>query len=107
MRNQFLLIAGLLFFSLITFAQQTITGKITDKSGVPLAGVSVKVKGTTRGVSTNNAGEFSIQASANHVLEISTIGFKKQSVNLAGNSAITVSLESEITELGEVVFIGS
>ena len=107
MRNQFLLITALLFVSLITFAQQTITGKITDNNAAPLAGVSVKVKGTNRGVTTNSAGDFSIQANSNDVLEITIIGYKKQSVSIAGQSALTIALESEITELGEVVFIGS
>ncbi|MES1226566.1 MAG: carboxypeptidase-like regulatory domain-containing protein, partial [Bacteroidota bacterium] len=107
MRNQFLLIAGLLFFSLITFAQQTITGKITDKNAAPLAGASVKVKGTSRGVTTNSAGEFNIQANSNDVLEITIIGYKKQSISIAGQSALTIALESEVTELGEVVFVGS
>ena len=107
MRNQFLLITALLFVSLITFAQQTITGKITDNNAAPLAGVSVKVKGTNRGVTTNSAGDFSIQANSNDVLEITNIGYKKQSVSIAGQSALTIALESEITELGEVVFIGS
>ena len=83
MRNQFLLlITGLFFFTLTTFAQQTITGKITDNNGAPLAGVSVKVKGTTRGVATNSAGTFSIQATSADVLEITIIGYKKQSVSV-------------------------
>ena len=77
MRNQFLLIAGLLFFTLTAFAQQTITGKITDSNGSPLSGVSVKVKGTTRRFRvTNTAGEFSIQAGADDVLEITNVGYK-------------------------------
>lgn len=107
MRNQFLLITTFLFFSLIPFAQQTITGKITDNNANPLAGVSVKVKGTSRGVTTNNAGEFSIQANSNDVLEATIVGYKKQLINIAGQSALTITMESEITELGEVVFIGS
>ena len=107
MRNQFLLITAFLFTSLITIAQETITGKITDNNANPLAGVSVKVKGTSRGVTTNSAGEFSIQANNNDVLEITIIGYKKQSVNVGGQSALTITLESEVTELSEVVFVGS
>jgi len=107
MRNQFLLIVTLLFFSFSTFAQQTITGKITDNTGTPLPGVSVKVKGTTRGSVTNSAGEFSIQASPNEVIEITVIGYKKQSITVGSGTALDIKLESEITELGEVVFVGT
>jgi iron complex outermembrane recepter protein len=108
MKNQFLvLITGLLFLTFSTFAQQNITGKITDNNDAPLSGVSVKVKGTSRGAVTNSAGEFSIQAGSNDVLEISIIGYKKQSVTIGGSSALAIKLESEITELGEIVFVGT
>ncbi|MGC4036730.1 MAG: TonB-dependent receptor [Chitinophagaceae bacterium] len=107
MRNQFLLITTFLLFSLFAFAQQTITGKITDNNATPLAGVSVKLKGTSRGVTTNSAGEFSIQAKQGDVLEITIIGYKKQSVTVGDQSALTIALQSEITELGEIVFTGT
>ncbi|MBL7764104.1 MAG: carboxypeptidase-like regulatory domain-containing protein, partial [Chitinophagaceae bacterium] len=107
MRNQFLLIVTLLFFSISTFAQQTITGKVTDNTGTPLPGVSVKVKGTTRGSVTNSAGEFSLQASPNEVIEITVIGYKKQSITVGSATALDIKLESEVTELGEVVFVGT
>ena len=108
MRNQFLLlITGLFFLTLTSFAQQTITGKITDNNGAPLAGVSVKVKGSARGVVTNSAGTFSIQATATDVLEITYIGYKKQSVSVGSSTALDIKLESEVTELGEIVFIGT
>jgi hypothetical protein len=61
MRNHLLLIAGLIFLTISAVAQQTITGKVTDSKGIPLPGVSVKVKGTSRGTSTNDVGNFSIQ----------------------------------------------
>ncbi|MES1220490.1 MAG: TonB-dependent receptor, partial [Bacteroidota bacterium] len=108
MRNQLLLlITGLFFFSLTTFAQQTITGKITDNNGAPLSGVSIKVKGTARGAVTNSAGEFSIQAGPDDELEITNVGYKKQSLKVGSSSALAIKLESEVTELGEIVFIGT
>src|SRR5687768_2158779 len=55
MRDQFLLIAAFLLFTITSFAQQTVTGKITDSNGSPLAGASVKVKGTSRGTLTDNS----------------------------------------------------
>ena len=107
MKNQCLLITALLLFTITSFAQQTVTGKVTDSNGSPLTGVSVKVKGTNRGTQTNNTGEFSIQAGADDELEITIVGYKKQSIKVGGSSSLAISLESEITELGEIVFVGT
>lgn len=107
MRDQFLLIGAFLLCTITCFAQQTVTGKITDSNGSPLADVSVKVKGTSRGTLTNNSGDFSIQASSADELEITIIGYKKKSVKVGTSSALAISLESEITELGEIVFVGT
>jgi iron complex outermembrane recepter protein len=107
MRNQILLIAALLLFTITSFAQQTVTGRVTDSNGSPLSGASVKVKGTSRGTLTNNTGDFSIQAGSADELEITIIGYKKQTVKVGANPALMISLESEITELGEIVFVGT
>ena len=107
MRNQLLLIAGLIFLTISAIAQQTITGKVTDSNGAPLSGVSVKVKGTNRGTTTNNTGDFSIQAASNEELEITIIGYKSKSLAVGTNTSLAISLESEITELGEIVFVGT
>ncbi len=107
MKNQLLLIATLFFLTISAVAQQTITGKVTDSKGIPLSGVSVKVKGTSRGTATNDVGNFSIQAAPNEDLEISIVGYKTQTVKVGTNTPLSVSLESEITELGEIVFVGT
>jgi len=107
MRNQILLLTALLFFTVTSFAQPTITGKITDNNGAPLSGVSVNLKGTSRGTTTNSSGEFSISANAADELEITIVGFKKQTVKVGTSSSLAISLESEITELGEIVFVGT
>lgn len=70
-RKQFLiLLLPLLFCNLITFAQQKITvrGAVVSDRNIPLAGVSVKVKGSTGGIATDAAGIFSIKANKNAVL---------------------------------------
>jgi len=107
MRNQLLLLTGLTLLTISAIAQQTITGKVTDSKGSSLPGVSVKVKGTNRGTQTNSAGDFSIQASSNEELEITIIGYKSQSLLVGTNTFLAISLESEITELGEIVFVGT
>ena len=107
MKNQLLLIAAFFFISLPLVAQQPITGKVTDNKGIPLPGVSVKVKGTSRGTSTNDVGNFSIQAAPNDQLEISIVGYKSQTISVGTNTPLNINLESEITELGEIVFVGT
>ncbi|HZI53098.1 MAG TPA: carboxypeptidase-like regulatory domain-containing protein, partial [Chitinophagaceae bacterium] len=107
MRNQLLLLAGLIFLTISAVAQQTITGKVTDKNGAPLPGASIKVKGTNRGTTTNDVGNFSIQAAPNEELEITIVGYKSQTLLIGTNTPLTISLESEITELGEIVFVGT
>ena len=68
MRNQFLLIAALLFFHSSPFCPTNNNRKDNRQQRLTPAGVSVKVKGTNRGTLTNNAGDFSIQASSDDVI---------------------------------------
>jgi len=107
MKYQLLLTAALFFLSIPVVAQKNITGKVTDSKGIPLPGVSVKVKGTSRGTSTNDVGNFSIQAAPNDQLEISIVGYKSQTISVGTNTPLNINLESEITELGEIVFVGT
>jgi iron complex outermembrane receptor protein len=102
----------LLLFSLLgsvcLFAQTAITGKITDsKTGAPLQGVSVKVKGTRTGTTTNEAGVFKLTASPTDVLEISIIGFANQSIAVGNDSKLSIGLEPTITDLSGVVLVGT
>ncbi|MEO6134297.1 MAG: SusC/RagA family TonB-linked outer membrane protein [Ginsengibacter sp.] len=86
---------------------KTINGKVISASdGSPLAGVSVLVKGTNLGTATNAAGEFSISAAANALLEFSYTGYLTQEVNVGSNTEITVSLKSGVNKLDEVVVLG-
>jgi iron complex outermembrane receptor protein len=100
--------ACLLFVSQWLFAQITISGKVTDAgTGAPLADVSVRIKSSQRGTFTNRDGLFSIMATSNDVLEISFIGYKMQTVAIEGRSSISIVLTAEISELNEVVFVGT
>ena len=53
----------------------SVTGTVTGGDGLPLPGVSVVVKGTTRGVSTDFDGKYQIQAAQNEVVEFSSLGY--------------------------------
>jgi TonB-linked SusC/RagA family outer membrane protein len=96
-------------FSMITLciAQNVrVTGLITDKSGGPIAGVSVKVKNGRQAVSSGTDGKFSIEAPANSALVVSYIGFTTQEVQVNSSSPVRVTLMEEARNLSDVVVIG-
>lgn len=105
-KNLFLLLA---FFSFCTavIAQQTITGKVADANGSPLAGASVKIKGTNKGTSTGNDGSFNLQAKKGDVLEISMVGFVAQNITVDDKTEVSVSLVSASDNLGNIVLVGT
>lgn len=88
----------------IGFAQEkSITGTVSDESGLPLPGVTVLVKGTSNGASTDFDGNYSISASQGDVLVFSYVGLKKQEVTVAGSSTINVTMEEDAALLDEIV----
>jgi len=107
-----LLLASLCFLLLsITqvFAQnRTVTGTVTAKDdGLPLPGVSVKVKGTTRGTQTGASGKFTLSVPPNATLTFSFIGYASQDVAVGSKSTISITLESAAKSLGEVQVTGA
>ena len=108
MRSKFKWIFTLLMaFSIqFSFAQEkTVTGTITE-GGQPLPGVSVVVKGTTKGTQSDFDGKYSISAKVGDVLEYSYIGLKKQTRTVSASNSINVSMEEDAQQLGEVVLVG-
>jgi TonB-linked SusC/RagA family outer membrane protein len=90
----------------LSFAQQkTISGTVTDKSGLPLPGATVLVKGTTSGVSTDFDGEFSIQANQGSTLVFSYVGYTTQEIIVGSSSTIDLALEEDTQALEEVVVV--
>jgi len=88
------------------FAQDAISGTITDSSGTPLPSVSVLVQGTTVGTSTDFDGNYKIKASQGDVLIVSYLGFKTQKVTIGKSTAYNLSLEEDAAELEEIVVVG-
>src|ERR1700733_5889865 len=85
---------------------RTITGTISDEKGVPLNGASVKVRGTSKGVSTDVTGHFSLVVPAKATnLEVSYIGFETLIVTIRGES-LQVTLQPSKGSLDEVVVVG-
>lgn len=86
---------------------KVVKGVVVDKSGEPVIGANVVVKGTTNGSITDLDGNFSISdVPANAVLEISYIGYKTQTVEVKGQSSIQVTLLEDSETLDEVVVVG-
>ncbi|WP_179021893.1 SusC/RagA family TonB-linked outer membrane protein [Winogradskyella forsetii] len=88
-------------------AQSTATGTVTDKANaMPLPGVNVIIKGTSRGTVTDFDGKFSIEVSEGEILVFSYVGYTKQEVEFTGQSSIDVAIEEDAAQLDEVVLIG-
>jgi len=92
----------------VATAQQKVTGKVTDAAtGSPLEGITVRVKLSSSGTLTNKSGEYSIEAKATDILEISAIGFNPQAVSVNGRAVVDVKLVSAVSELNQIVLVGS
>ena len=87
---------------------KTIKGKVTDvEKGEGMAGVSVFVKGTQRGTTTDPEGNYSISIPNDaDVLIFSFVGYEKQEVSIGGRININVSLKVDVKSLEEVVVVG-
>ena len=86
---------------------KTITGTVTDDTGTPLVGATVRAKGTTQGTLTNSEGQFTLSVDENvNTLVISYLGYATQEVDITGQSTIDIRMESQATSLDEVVVTG-
>jgi TonB-dependent starch-binding outer membrane protein SusC len=91
----------------LTLAQDnSVTGKVTDAAGMGLPGVSVSVKGTTRGTNTDAEGAYKIQAPSGSVLVFSSVGFQSQEISIGARSTVDVKLADDNKILNEVVVVG-
>ncbi|MAP55176.1 SusC/RagA family TonB-linked outer membrane protein [Altibacter sp.] len=94
-----------LSISFTSLAQErTITGTVSDNSGLPLPGVNIILKGTTTGAQTDFDGNYSIVADNGDVLVFSYVGFTAQEIEITpARSTINVTLNESASELDEVV----
>jgi TonB-linked SusC/RagA family outer membrane protein len=91
-----------LFLSAGAFAQ-TITGKVTDENGKGLSDVSVLVKGTAAGVTTDASGKYKISATSNAVLLFSSVGYTAIEVSAGGRTVVNAVLSTTAQSLDAVV----
>ncbi len=86
---------------------QTVRGRVTDEKGEGLPGVSILVRGTSHGTTSDATGAFVLEtAGENAVLVFSFVGYVAQEVPVSNRSFIEVSMAADIVALGEVVVIG-
>ncbi len=99
-----------LFLSMFTYtalAQDfAVTGKVTDVTSGGIPGVTVLLKGTQKGVTTDANGNYKITVSSNAVLVFSSVGYEKQEIAVENRSKIDVVLKNDVKSLDEVVVVG-
>src|SRR6478752_7446662 len=99
------LFTSVLFFILISFtaSSQSVTGKVSDETGQPLQAVSVMVKNTKTGTTTDASGNYKLNARTNDTLVFSSVGFTNTELNIDGRSVVDAVLSANTQNLGEVV----
>lgn len=96
-----ILITFFLMIGVVAFAQQSISGSVTDDSGVPLPGATVVVEGTSNAAITDFDGNYSINATIGDVLIASYVGYNSNT-QTASSATINFTL-TQSTELDEVI----
>jgi iron complex outermembrane recepter protein len=80
-----------------------ITGKVLDQTGEVLIGASIKIKGTSEGVATDENGSFTMSVPDDAILVISYVGFKTQEIPVSGKTSLTITLQPNEKVMNEVV----
>jgi TonB-linked SusC/RagA family outer membrane protein len=97
----------LLGYSLPAAAQGTVTGKITDGEGEPIASVTISIVGTNQGTLTDFDGNYSIQTTdPTNTLRFEYLGYESQDIAVGNKTVINVTLSQTAEGLDEVVVIG-
>ncbi len=93
--------------TLTAFAQKRVTGTVKDnETNTGLPGVSILVKGTTRGTVTDADGKYSIEANEGATLVFSSVGYVTQEIAVGSSSVIDIILVADVKTLGEIIVTG-
>ena len=108
MSKRIYLLSLMVMMTLGMWAQSiTVTGVVMAQDEPdPVIGANVMVKGSTTGTITDFDGNFSLQAKAGDVLQVSFMGYKTQEVKVTGSGPMRITLVSDNVQLQEVVAIG-
>lgn len=101
-------VAALILFScIVTHAQRRqVSGTVKNETGGVMPGVTILLKGTTMGVTTDTDGKFAIQAMPEDVLKISFIGYLSEQIPVGNKTQFNITIQPDIATLSEVVVIG-
>lgn len=100
-------LSGLLFTLPAAAQNIAVSGRVTSETGQPLQGVSVFIKGTPTGTTTNSNGEFTLSAPANGTLTVSYVGYATQEVTINNQASLNITLlPAAGTQLEQVVVVG-
>jgi TonB-linked SusC/RagA family outer membrane protein len=94
---------GLVLLSSMVLAQNAITGRVVDQTGMPLPGVNVLEKNSANGTITNQDGNFTLNVEEDAILVFSYIGFQGQEVETTGRTEFSITLAEELVPLEEAV----
>ncbi|MEM9895005.1 MAG: TonB-dependent receptor [Bacteroidota bacterium] len=83
-----------------------ILGQVADDEGLFLPGVTVQIKGTTRGLITDVNGNFELRADNGDILVFSYVGFLSQEIEVSSQTTLNIKLQSDVAQLDEVVVVG-
>jgi len=92
--------------NLVFSQEKSISGNVTDETGQPLLGVTVLIKGASKGTVTDFDGGYDLTAKANDVLIFSFMGTKTKEVSVGDQSVINVTLINSDQELEEIIVVG-
>lgn len=84
----------------------SLKGKVTDSQGLPLAGVTIQIRGTSSGTVTNANGEYSLNVPDSAVLVVSYVGYQTQQIPVNGRSLINITLGNSNALLNQLVVVG-
>lgn len=106
-KKYYFILLGILFYLPMLGQQTNIKGVVKDaKTGMPLPGVTVLVKNTKKGTSTDLDGNYNINLDSKGVLQFSYIGYKTTESSVNGKTTINISLNEESNQLEEIVVVG-
>jgi TonB-linked SusC/RagA family outer membrane protein len=97
---------ALILMSFSAAAQQQVTGKVVDATGQGMPGVNIVIKNTSKGTTSDQNGDFTIEASATDILTFSFIGYRPYEVNVGNQTSLRIELAEDVETLNEVVVIG-
>ncbi|MGC4037875.1 MAG: SusC/RagA family TonB-linked outer membrane protein [Chitinophagaceae bacterium] len=95
-----------MLFAQHSWAQTPVTGQVTDANGLPVAGATIKIKGSRQGTTAGADGAFKVNALSKAVLVVSAVGFETKEVVVSDQEPLHIQLVVDTRAIGEVVVTG-